>query len=173
VLGYELNILLDSICINLHNGLSYYCQLFHCPTSVKHLGLHCKVEYANANQGIMPESDNIWVRYMESDLDNTFEGQVPSFPLLYFSWTQPNQILQCQEFLPTRKTILTLSTRCKKTQHWILHPQVQEYSVVVPTIYREPHGWADCVDGFIWVVKQTDVILIVPVGAIVGPAHLL
>jgi hypothetical protein len=32
---------------------------------------------------------------------------------------------------------------------------------------------ADCVDGFIWVLKQTDMIHIVPVEAIVGLAHLV
>jgi len=36
----------------------------------------------------------------ENDLDNTVQGQIPSFPVLYFSWTPPNQILQWQEWLP-------------------------------------------------------------------------
>jgi len=45
--------------------------------------------------------------------------------------------------------------------------------VVIPTKYTDPHGWADCVDGFIRVVKQTDLMHIVPVGAIVEPAHLV
>jgi len=40
-------------------------------------------------------------------------------------------------------------------------------------MYRDPHGWADCVDRFIWVVKQTDKMHIVPGGAIVGPANLV
>jgi len=173
VLGYDQNVLIDSIFIKLHNGLLYYCQPFHCPTSVEHLRLDCKVEYTNANQGIMPESHNIWVQYMESDLDNTFQGRVPSFPVLYFSWTPPNQILQFQERLPAGKMILTFSKRCKKTEQWILRPQPQEYAVVIPTKYQDPHGWADCVDGFIRVVKQTDMMDIVPVGAMVGPAHLV
>jgi hypothetical protein len=173
VLGYDQNVLLDSIFIKLQNGLSYYCQPFHCPTSVQHLGLDCKVEYTDANQGIMPESHNIWVQYTESDHDNTFQGRVPSFPVLYFSWTPPNQILQFQERLPAGKAISTFSKRCKKTQQWILRPQVQEYAVVIPTKYKDPHGWADCVDGFIRVVKQIDMMHIVPVGAIVGPAHLV
>jgi len=43
--------------------------------------------------------------------------------------------------------------------------------VVIPTKYKELHGWADCIDGFIWIVKQTNKMHIVPVGAIVGPAH--
>jgi hypothetical protein len=173
VLGYDQNVLLDSIFIKLQNGLSYYRQPFHCPTSVERLGLDCKVEYTDANQGIMPESHNIWVQYTESDHDNTFQGRVPSFPVLYFSWTPPNQILQFQERLPAGKAISTFSKRCKKTQQWILRPQVQEYAVVIPTKYKDPHGWADCVDGFIRVVKQIDMMHIVPVGAIVGPAHLV
>jgi len=43
--------------------------------------------------------------------------------------------------------------------------------VVIPTRFDDPHGWADCVDGFIQVVKQTDKMHNVHVGAIVGPAH--
>ena len=39
VLGYDQNVLLDSIFIRLQHGLSYYHQPFHCPTSVDHLGL--------------------------------------------------------------------------------------------------------------------------------------
>jgi hypothetical protein len=96
VLEYDQNVLLDSIFIKLQNGLLYYCQAFHNPTSVEHLGLDCKVEYTNANQGIMPEPHNIWVQYTQSegnDLDNTFQGRIPSFPVLYLSWTPPNQIL--------------------------------------------------------------------------------
>jgi hypothetical protein len=44
---------------------------------------------------------------------------------------------------------------------------------VIPTKYKDSHGWADCIDGFIWVVKQTDMMHIVLVGAIVGTAHLM
>jgi len=95
-LGYDQNVLIDCICNELQNGLMYYCQPFHCPTSVERLGLDCKVEYTNANQGIMPESHNICVQYTDSDLDNTFPGRVPSFPVLYFSCTPPNHILQFQ-----------------------------------------------------------------------------
>jgi len=173
VLGYDQNVLLDSISINVQKGLSYYCQPFHCPTSVERLGLDCKVEYPDANQGVMPESHHIWVQYTDSDLDNIFQCRVPSFPVLYFSWTQPNQILQFQEHLPAGKTISTLSTQCKKSQQWILRPQVQEYAVVIPTNYKDPHGWADCVDQLIWVVEQTDMMHIEPVGAIVGLAYLV
>ena len=110
VLGYDQNVLIDSIFIILQNGLLYYRQLFHNPTSVDRLGLDCKVEYTNANQGIMPEAHNIWVQYKQSeenDLNNTSQEQIPSFPVLYFSWTPPNQILQFQERLPAGKAIST------------------------------------------------------------------
>jgi len=116
VLGYDQYALIDSLFIQLQNGLFYYHQPFHCPTSVEHLGLDCKIEYTNANQGIMPESHNIWVPYMDSDLDNTCQGRVPSLPVLYYSWTPLNQILQFQENLRAGKRILTFSKRCKKTQ---------------------------------------------------------
>ena len=59
VLGYDQNIVINIISIKLHNGLLYYCQPFHCPKSVERLGLDCKGEYNNVNQGIMPESHNI------------------------------------------------------------------------------------------------------------------
>jgi len=173
VLGYDQNVLIDSIFIKLRYGLLYYRQPFHCPTPVESLGLDFKVEYTNTTQGIMPESDNIWVQYMDSDLDNTFHGRLPCFLVLYFSWTALNHILEFQECLPTGNTILTFSIRCKKTQQWILRPQAQEYAVVIPTKYKDPRGGADCVDGLIRVVKQTDMMHIVPVGAIVGPAHLV
>jgi hypothetical protein len=110
---------------------------------------------------------------MDSDLDNIFRGRVPSITVLYCSWTPPNQILQFQEHLPAGISIYTFSKRCKKTQQWIMRPQPEEYVVVIPTKYKDPHGWAYCVDRFIWVVKQTDTMYIVPVEAIVGPAHLV
>jgi hypothetical protein len=136
-LGYDQNVLLDSIFIKLQNRLSYYRQPFRCPTSVEHLGHDCKVEYTDANQGIMPECHNIWVQYTDSDLNNTFQGRVPSFPVLYFSWTPPNQILQFREHLPAGKAISTFSKRCKNTQKWILCPPVQEYAVVITTKYKD------------------------------------
>jgi len=52
-------------------------------------------------------------------------------------------------------------------------PQAEEYAVVIPTKFKDLHGWADCVDGFIRVVKQTNKMHIVTVGAIVGLAHLV
>jgi len=176
VLGYNQNVLLDSIFIQLQNGLLYYRQPFNNPTSVECLGLDCKVEYTNANQGIMHESHDIWVQYTQSeenDLDNTFQGRVPFFPVLYFTWTQPNRMLQFQECLPAGKALSTFSKRCQKTQQWVLCPQAQEYVVVIPTKFKDLHGWVDCVDGFIRVVKQTNKMHIVPVGAIVGPAQLV
>jgi len=121
----------------------------------------------------MPEFHNIWVQYTGSDLDNTFQGWVPSSPVLYFSWTPLTQILQFQERLPARNIISSSSKWCKKSQQLILHPQVQDYAEVIPTNYKDPHGWADCVDGFIRVVKQTDIMHKVPVRAIVGPARLV
>ena len=41
----------------------------------------------------MPEAHNNWVQYTQSeanDLDNTFQGRIPSVPVLYFGWTTPN-----------------------------------------------------------------------------------
>jgi hypothetical protein len=173
VLGYAQNVLLDSIFIKLQNGVSYYHQPFHRCTSVERLGLHCKVEYTDANEGIIPESHNMWVQYTESNLDNTFEGRVPSFPVLYCSRTPPNQILKFQGHLPTGKAICIFSKRFKKTQQWILCTQVLEYAVVIPTMYKHAYGWADGVDGYILDFKLTDIMHIVPVGAIVGPPQLV
>jgi hypothetical protein len=82
VLGYDQNVYLDSLFDKLQNGLLYYHQPFHNPTSVDCLGFDCKVEYTNANQGIMPEAHNIWVQFTQSeenDLDNTFQRRIPSF----------------------------------------------------------------------------------------------
>jgi hypothetical protein len=41
VLGYDQNMLIDSIFIKLQNGLLFYRQPFHNLTSVEHLGLDC------------------------------------------------------------------------------------------------------------------------------------
>jgi len=81
VLGYDQNVLIHRIYIDLQNGLLYYRQCFDCPAFLEHLGLDCKVEYTNANEGIMPEAHDIWVQYTQSeenDLDNTFQGQILS-----------------------------------------------------------------------------------------------
>jgi hypothetical protein len=93
MLGCDQNVPLYSIFIEILNGLLYYCEPFHNPTSVNHLGLDCNVEYSNANQGIIPEAHNIWVQYMqckENDLDNTCQGQIACIPVIYFCWTLPN-----------------------------------------------------------------------------------
>jgi hypothetical protein len=44
---------------------------------------------------------------------------------------------------------------------------------VIPTKFKDLHGWADCVDGFIRVVQQTNKMDIVPVGGIFGPADMV
>jgi hypothetical protein len=75
--------------------------------------------------------------------------------------------------LPTGNSVSTVSKSCKKTQQWLLRTQPQEYAVVIATKYKDLHGWADCGNRFIWVVKQTDMMHIVHVGATVGPAHLV
>ena len=45
--------------------------------------------------------------------------------------------------------------------------------MVIRTKFNDHHGWADCVDGFIKVVKQMNKMHIVPVGAIVEPVPLV
>ena len=172
VIGYAHNALDDNIFGELENRLLYHHELFRSPPSVESVGLDRNVEYTNSNQGIMPESHNIWVQYMDSDLNNTSQGRVPSFPVLYHSLTAQIHILQFQERLHIRK-ISTFSKRCKKTQQSTLHPQAQEYVVVIPPNYEHPHSGADCVDGFIRGFKQTNQMHIVHVGAIVGSAHLV
>jgi hypothetical protein len=67
--------------------------------------------------------------------------------------------------------ISTFSKSYKQTQKCILCPQVPEYEVMIPTICKDPHSRVDCVDKFIQVVNETEMKHIVPVGAIVGPAH--
>jgi len=151
VLRYDQIVLIDSIFNKLQNGLLYYYQPFHNPTSVEHLGLDCKIEYTNANHGIMPEARIIWVQYTQSeenDLNNTIQGRIPRFPVLYFSWTPPHRILQFQERLPAGKATSTISKRCKITQQWVLRSQAKEYGVVIPTKYKDLHGWADVHPGY-------------------------
>ena len=45
--------------------------------------------------------------------------------------------------------------------------------VAIPTNIEDCHGWADCIDGFSWVGKQTDKMHIVPLRAIGAPVHLV
>jgi hypothetical protein len=106
-------------------------------------------------------------------LYNTIQVRTHHFSVLYFSWTPPHQILQFQEHLPVWKTLPTFSERCKKTLQWVLNPQAQEYTVVIPTKYKDLHGSADCVDELIQVVKHTSKMHTVLYPAIVGPAHVL
>jgi len=98
---------------------------------------------------------------------------VISLPVLYFSCTPSDRTFQFQEQLPIRKAILNFSITCNTTPLWIFHPQAQQFTVVIPIEYYDQCGWADCVDGFIQVVKVTDMDHIVCVGAVVGPAHLV
>jgi len=49
VLGYDQNLLIDSMCIKLQNGLLYYRPQFQYPTSVERLGLDFKVEYVRGS----------------------------------------------------------------------------------------------------------------------------
>jgi hypothetical protein len=124
----------------------------------------------------MPEVHNIWVQYMPSeqnDLDKTFQGRIPSLLVLYFTWTPPNQIVKFHKRLPARRALSTFSKRCQKRQRWVIRPQAEEYAVVIPTKFKDLHGWADCVDRFIRVVKQTNKMLIVLDGAVVGHANLV
>jgi hypothetical protein len=61
LLGYDLIELEESMFIKYQNGLSYYCQPFHCPSPVNYLGLTWTLEYSDANQGLIPESHNVRV----------------------------------------------------------------------------------------------------------------
>jgi len=45
--------------------------------------------------------------------------------------------------------------------------------VVIPTNFKDLQGWAVCFDRFILVVKQTDLMHMVPVGRSVGIAPLV
>jgi hypothetical protein len=94
---------------------------------------------------------------------------------LYYTSAGLHQIRSSifQKRLPAWKALSTLSKRCQTTQQCVLHPQVQEYAVVIPTKCSDLHGWADCIDGFIPVVKQTNKMHIVPVEAMLRPAHMV
>ena len=59
------------------------------------------------------------------------------------------------------------------TQQWVLNPQAQEYSVVIPSNKTDLHGCADWVYRVIRVVKQTKMMQFIPVAAIVEPVHLV
>jgi hypothetical protein len=139
----------------------YYREQFHNPTSVERQWFNCKIKQTNANQGNKHEAQNIWVEYMqceENDLIITIQGQIPSFSALLFSKTVPNHNLDILKCLPAGKPILTIWKWCKKTQQWVLHPQDEEYPVVIPTKFNGHYGWADCVDRFVRIVKQTNIM---------------
>ena len=174
MLGYDQNVLISSIFVKHYSGLLCYHQPFPSPTSVECLGLNYKVQYSNANQGIIPESHNIWVQLTENDendLVNTFQGQVPAIPVLYFPWTPPDQNLWFEECLPAGKTITTLLKMCRITQQSISCLQAPEYAVLTPPNDIYLHSWADWVAGVSWVVIQTNMMHILPIRAIVGLAH--
>jgi len=97
VFWYKQYVLINSVCIQLQNGLLYYCKQFHNPTSVERLGLDCKVEYIDANQVIIPKAHAICIEYTQSehnDLDTTFHGRILSFSLWYLRWTPLNATIQ-------------------------------------------------------------------------------
>jgi len=99
VLAYDYNVLLPGELIKLQNGVLYYRQPLHNPTSVERLGPDCNIEHTNANQWIMPEVHNVSVNFTpseENDLDNTFEGRIAHCPVLDICWTPVNLILQFQ-----------------------------------------------------------------------------
>ena len=45
--------------------------------------------------------------------------------------------------------------------------------MVIPANFKDLHGWADCVDGLIRIVKQRNKMHNVPVRVIVGHVHLV
>jgi len=115
------------------------------------------VEYANANQGIMPKSHNIWVQYMhyeEHDLDNTFQGRVSAFPIVYFCQTRPDLILQFLGSLPAAISIFMFSLRCKNIQPWLLCASAQNYWLMILTKNQDPQYWADFFYNFRYVATK-------------------
>jgi len=60
-----------------------------------------------------------------------------------------------------------------KIQQLTFHPQAQEYAKYIPSKYNNQHSWTDCIDVFIQMVTQTDIMHIVSVEAIVEPPHLV
>lgn len=89
--------------------------------------------------------------------------------LLYLECTSSDPAISAAA--ASQKMILTISTKCKTNQQLILNPQGQKYVVVIQTQYNNLHPRADNVDEFIGMVKQSNMILIVPVGAIAVLAH--
>jgi len=108
-----------------------------------------------------------------NDLYNTIQDQVLSFLVVYHSETPSSQNFQFQVHPHTGKIIWNFSKWCKMTQYWVLCSHAHKYLVVIATRYKDWQVWADCVDGFIWFVKQTNKMHIVPVRVIVGLLHLV
>jgi hypothetical protein len=76
MLRYDLNVLINSIFMQLQKGLLFYHQQLHHPSSIEGLALDCKVKYTDTNYGIMPEAHNVRVQFMQSeenDLVNTLQ----------------------------------------------------------------------------------------------------
>jgi len=92
---------------------------------------------------------------------------------MYYCCTPPNLILQFRQHLYAGKCMLIFSKKRNQKQQWILCPQSQKYAVVNRTMYNDLHVSADCVQGLIRVVKQTDTMHTVHVGAFVELAHLV
>jgi len=124
-------------------------------------------------QRILPESQNVCMQHVVIDFDNTSKSQLLSFPAVQCTWNLLHLIFKCQEWLPAGITIWSFSKRCKKTQQWVFHPQAQEYVVVIPIMYKDSLSWADCVDGLIQIVKQTNRMQTLPIEAIAGKTHLV
>jgi len=83
-------------------------------------------------------------------------------------------MLQFEDCLPAGNITLIVSVRCESTEQWVLHFQAQEYAVVIQTMYKDSHDWADCVGGgFIQIVKQANKMNILPVRAIFGWVYLV
>ena len=59
------------------------------------------------------------------------------------------------------------------TQQCVLHPQDQDYVVMIPTQNTDPQCYADSIDKFISVVKLYNTVDILPVNAMVGLAKLV
>jgi len=117
---------------------------------------------------------NIWVQWLKRNLDNIFQGQSSflSCIILYLQCTSSDPAITAAP--ASENIILTISTKCKTNQPLISNSQGQEYVVVViQTQNKKLYGIADYVDEFIGMAKQSNVILIVPVGEIVALAHLL
>jgi len=108
-----------------------------------------------------------------NDIVHTFQVQVPSFQVVYCDWLPDNQVQRFQEPVPAGKMLSTLSKLCKKTVKWVLCPPDQWHVVVIETKYKHLHGWANCVDSIIQVVKLATKMHLMSISVIVDLAHLV